>query len=215
MRSRTLSYTPADDDTDGFANDQTGATCTLAATSAGDGMAHLVIITNNSAVDHSDNSETFVLTGTDADGFAQTETIAGPAASVTTTSTKYFKTLTSVVPSITWVTDTYDVGWTDDVVSKTYPLDYRKKAPFQVGLGVDVSGTISYTVQFLNEELRPLQPSTAATAPSTMKWWNHEVLTSLTADAFSNITVPVTAVRLLINSLTTGATIALQVNQGG
>ena len=214
MRPKSYSYTPADDDTDGFANDQTGATCTLAATSAGDSMAHLVIITNNSAVDHSDNSETFVLTGTDADGFAQTETIAGPAASVTTASTKYFKTLTSVVPSITWVTDTYDVGWTDDVVSKSIPLDYRKN-PFQVGLGVDISGTISYTVQFCNDPLRSVDPNVAEPAPSTLKWWNHEALTSLTADAFGNMVVPVTAVRLLLNSLTSGATIALQVNQGG
>ena len=214
MRPRTLSYTPADDDTDGFANDQTGATCTLAATSAGDGMAHLVIITNNSAVDHSDNSETFTITGTDADDFAQTETIAGPGTSTTTTTTKYFKTVTSVVPSITWVTDTYDVGWTDDVVSPTFPLNVRQRGGFQAGCGVDISGTINYTVQFTVDELRPLSPATAATAPSTLKWFNHEVLTALTADYFSNFTVPVTACRLLINSLTNGATIALKLNQG-
>lgn len=214
MRPKKYSYTPADDSATGFASNQTGATCTLAATSAADGLAHLVIITNDSAVDHSDNGETFVLTGTDADGFEQTETVAGPGVSTTVTSTKYFKTLTSVVPSITWVTDTYDVGWTDDIVSPTIPLNYRQQGGFQVACGVDISGTIDYTVQFCVEELRPQQPSTAATAPSTLKWWNHEALTALTADAFSNFTVPVTACRLLINSLTTGATIALQLNQG-
>ena len=214
MRPKSYSYTPTDDDTDGFANDQTGATCTLAATSVGDGLAHKVIITNNSAVDHSDNSETFALVGTDADGFAQTETLTGPGISTTTTSTKFFKTLTSVTPSITWVTDTYDVGWTDDIVSPTIPLNYRQQGGFQIGVGIDVSGTIDYTLQFCNEELRPLSPATVATAPSTLKWWNHEVLTALTADTFSNFTVPVTACRLLINSLTSGATIAMQLNQG-
>lgn len=213
MRPRKLSYTPADDDTDGFANDQTGASCTLAASSAGDGMAHFVIITNNSAVDHSDNSETFTITGTDADDFAQTETIAGPAASVTTTTTKYFKTVTSVVPSITWVTDTYDVGWTDDVVSPTFPLNYKQE-PTGIDLGIDVSGTIDVTVQHCMEPLQSLVPSVAAPAPSTLTWWNHEVLTSKTADAQSYTNVPVTAVRLKVNSLTSGATVALHVVQG-
>ena len=213
MRPRKLSYTPADDDTDGFANDQTGATCTLAATSAGDGMAHLVIVTNNSAVDHSDNGETIALVGTDADGFAQTETIAGPGASVTVPSTKYFKTLTSVTPSITWVTDTYDVGWTDDVVSPSFPMNYRQK-DVQSTVAADISGTINYTLQYCLEALNPITPATAATAPSTMTWWNHEAMTSLTADAQSDLVTPVTAIRLLINSLTTGATINLHVIQG-
>jgi hypothetical protein len=205
MRPKKISYTPADDDTDGFANDQTGATCILAATSAGDGMAHLVIITNNSAVDHSDNGETFTLTGTDADGYAQTEIITGPGASVTTTSTKYFKTLTSVVPSITWDTDTYDVGWTDDILSPTYPLNTYQRN-FSVGLGVDIAGTIDFTLQYTLQRMQ-------SAAPATFSWWPLAALTAKTADTTANLTVPSTGVRLLINSLTAGATIALLVTQ--
>lgn len=213
MRPRSLSYTPADDNLTGFASNQSGAAFTLAATTPNDGdMAHLVIVTNDSATDHS--AKTLALVGTDADGFAQTETMAAPGSSVTSTSTKYWKTLTSVTPSATIGADTFDIGWTDDVVSKTFPLDFRGN-PFQIGVGVDISGTIDYTLQFTVDELRPLSPATAAPAPSTLKWWNHEALTALTADAFSNFTVPVTAARVLINSLTAGATIALKYNQGG
>ena len=208
MKARKISYTPADDSQDGYANDQTGATCTLAASGPGDGMGHLVIILNNSAVDHSDNGETFVLTGTDAEGNAQTETIAGPAASpATSTSTKYFKTLTSVVPSITWVTDTYDVGWTDDAVTPCFPLNYRQK-PFQVTVGLDITGTIDLTLQHCLQEIQ-------AAAASTMKWWNHDSVVGVTADTNTNYTSPVTATRVLVNSLTTGASFDLYVNQAG
>lgn len=50
------------------------------------------LITIASAAD--DSARTFVITGTDVNGDAQTETIAGPATTVT--GTKYFKTVTVV-----------------------------------------------------------------------------------------------------------------------
>ena len=211
MHPIKFSYTPADDDLTGFVSNATGATWALSATTPADSLAHLVIITNDSATDHS--AKTALLTGTDADGIAQTETLSLPAASVAVTSTKYFATLTSVVPSATIGADTMDVGWTDDIVGPTFPLNWRQEQ-FHVSLGVNISGTIDYTVQHTFDRLHPQVNNTADAAPSTFTWWPHASLVTNTADADGNYAFPVTATRLLINSLTAGATIAFHIVQG-
>lgn len=205
MRPKQWSFTPGDDSLTGFVSNATGATWTLTATTPDDGMAHLVIITNDSATDHS--GKTALLTGTDANGNPQTETMALPAGSVATTSTKYFKTLTSVVPSATIGVDTMDVGWTDDIVSGTFIPDF-KQAPFNMGLGVDISGTISYTVQHTFDD-----PFSATY--SDMTWFNHSSLATKTTDADGNYAAPVRGIRVLINSLTSGATLKVTFIQGG
>ena len=211
MRPRKLSYTPEDNNLTGFASNVTGAAFVLTATTVGDSLAHRVTVRNDAAVDHS--GKTIALVGTDADDFAQTETLTGPGVSATVTSTKYWKTLTSATPSATIGADTFDIGWNDVAVGPTFPLNI-KQTPFNVALAVDVSGTIDYTVQHCFEALNPLLPATAATAPSTFTWFNHDVLVALTADGNSNYDTPVTATRLLVNSLTAGATIALHIVQG-
>ena len=204
-RPKSFSYTPQDDSLTGFAENVTGASFTLAATTPNDDLAHLVIVTNDSATDHS--AKTLALVGTDADGKAQTETMAAPGSSTTSTSSKYWKTLTSVTPSATIGGDTFDIGWTDDAISKTIPIDFHQNS-MQVALAVDVSGTISYTLQHTFQEIQ-----NASVVPSTLTWYNHDVLASLTADNSSALAVPVTAIRILLNSLTSGATIKLYVIQ--
>lgn len=204
------SYTPSDDDTDGFANDVSGTSgeaFTLAATTVGDGLAHFVIITPSGSVTGS-----YTLTGTDADGIAQTETLATDTVNAVT-STKYYKTLTSVLAPSGIGANTVDIGWTDDAVSPTFPLNWRQRN-WQVSLAVALTGTINYTVEHTFDQLHPQVTGVSDAAPSTLTWWAHDYMYSLGASADGNYSFPVSATRLKINGLTAGATIAFWVTQG-
>lgn len=209
MKPTKLSYTPADDDADGIANDVAalaGVALALAAAGPGDGLAHLIIITPSGSI-----SGSFTITGTDADGLPQTETLASDTTNAVTT-TKYYKTVTEVLAA-TLGAETVDIGWTDDAVSPSFPLNWRQDQ-FHVSLGVDVTGTIDYTVQHTFDILHPQENNVADPAPSTFKWWPHASLVGKTADTDGNYAFPVTATRLLINSLTAGATIDFHIVQG-
>ena len=81
-----LDLDPANTSADRYASGATGASFTLAQTTPGGvGLARIVSILNNDARD--DQAITITIVGTDADGKAQTEVIAGPDASTTTVST--------------------------------------------------------------------------------------------------------------------------------
>ena len=205
MYSKTWTYTPEDDNLTGFLSNATGATWTLTTTTPGDSLAHFVIITNDSATDHS--GKTAALPGTDADGRAQTETLTLPAASVAVTSTKYWKTLTTVFPSATIGADTMDIGWTDDIIGPTIPVNWRS-LHFSLTHQVDVSGTINYDLEYT------LGGVLGSTAPSTLSWLNHATTVNEATDQSGSDTANITAVRLAINSLTAGATISLYLLQG-
>lgn len=205
MRPRQFSYTPADDATDGFANDVTasaGVALTLAATAAGDGMAHLVIITPSGSV-----TGNYTLTGTDADGNSQTETLATDTVNAVT-STKYFKTLTSVLAPSGIGSETVDIGWTDDAVSPTWVPDFKQQF-FSIGIGLDVSGTISVDVQHTFDDIFD-----ADVAYSSRTWLDHASLAAKTSDADGNYAAGVRGIRLLINSVTAGGTVKVTYIQG-
>jgi len=202
MRPKSWTYTPSDDNLTGFASNVTGASWTLTATTVGDSLAHKVTIRNDSATDHS--GKTAALVGTDADGKAQTETMALPGVSATTTSTKYFKTLTSITPSVTIGADTMDIGWNDVAVGPTFPLDYKANA-FSVSLALTLTGTISLTVQHTFDDIFDTSV--------TPVWFPHASLVTKVANSDGNYAFPVRATRLLVNSLTTGATVTFSVIQ--
>lgn len=203
MRPNQVTYTPADDDANGFGDDlqdSAAGVFTLTATSADDGLAHLVTILGNDATNHS--GKTFTLVGTDANGDAQTEDIAGPNGIATVTSTKYFLTLTGLSVDSTTGTDSFDIGWTDDIVSPDYPIDWR--SPYAANVYVDISGTINFTIQ---------QTFDNVLAGDTPSWVAITALASKTADTYGNPSIGATAWRLLINSLTTGATVKISASQ--
>lgn len=177
-----------------FVSNATGATWTLTNTTTVDGLAHLVIVTNDSATDHS--AKTAELTGTDANDNALTETINLPTTSATVTSTKHFKTLTSIVPSATIGADTMDVGITAVAVSKWVIVDSSK----DVGVGVDIGGTINFDVQVALEH----------SPDGSVRAYNHASFTGKTADSHGVVARPVNAVRVRVNSHTSG-TFTLQV----
>lgn len=90
------------------------------------------------------------------------------------------------------------------VVSKTgtgsssiVPLDHYQ-SPFNVGVGVVVSGTVNYTIQHTFDDVQ-----NAAVTPT---WFSHPTLASLTANADGNYAFPVTAIKVLVNSGSGSAT---------
>lgn len=207
--ARTIrkTFTPAAASLTGFASNVTGATWTLTTTATSDGYAHQVSIRNDAATDHS--GKTAVLVGTDADGKAISETVTLPGASATVESTLYFKTLTSITPSATINADTMDVGWVDEFVSQTFPLDLYFSAP---AVNVAVTGTINYTVQQTFDDA--FDP-TVATSQGDLTWASIDYTAMVSATTSQNagyLFIP-PAVRLVVNSYSTGATITMNIVQ--
>ena len=204
MRPNTIDIDPNDASTTRYASNVTGATWTLTNTTPGDSLAHQVSILNDSVTDHS--AKTAILTGTDSDGKVQTETVNLPGTSATIESTKYFLTLTSVVPSATIGTDTMDIGIVDEVASQTYPID--RLSDNTCNIFVDVTGTIDFTVQELWSNVYDVaNPQQDAT------WINISALAAKTADTASTATKGATAVRIIVNSYSTTAELQMYTNQ--
>jgi hypothetical protein len=206
MHPIRFSYTPAALDADGLANDvaYSGGGYALTATTPNDSLAHIITILGNAATNHS--AKTFTVTGTDANDLAISEGIAGPNGVATVSTTKHFKTVTSVTVSATTGADTFDIGWSAVAVGPIFPLNWRQ-TDFQVSLGVAVTGTIDVTVQHTFDALH-------SEYSSSLTWFPHASLGNVTANEDGNYAFPVTATRLMINSVTAGGTVTFLVIQG-
>lgn len=164
----------------GLASNVTGASFTLTANDAGDGLAHKVTVRNDSATDHS--GKTIALVGTDANGNVLTETLTGPAGSATVTSSGYFLTLTSATPSATIGADTFDIGWAAASISASSYPSLSRISEFNIGIGCTVvSGTPTFTVQHSYDGIY---------------WFDHSVIAAKSASTDGNYTSPVRAIRL-------------------
>jgi hypothetical protein len=203
MRPFLIDIDPANVDANGIADDlPTGTAWSFTAdaewlaTGSGDSLAHRLVITT-AGNEPAGNAPVLTLTGTSPDGIAQTESITLPNAT-TIESTKYWLTVTSGTAQAATV-GTFDIGWVDEVMTKTLPLNYRhvNAATHQV----DVTGTVNYTV------LETMDDIHAAADPSAVTWIALSALTSKTADLISPGTVGVRACHLVINSYTDTAEI--------
>lgn len=183
----------------GHASNVTGAAWTITTAKAGDGMAHQATVRNDSATDHS--LKTIVLSGGDADGNAQTETIAAPAGSATVTSTKFWGWLDTATPSATIGADTFDIGWAAAAVSPWLHVDWKQK-PFSARVAVNIGGTINYDLEHTSD----------LDLPADAFYFTNADIDGKTTDAETIYTAPVAAVRARVNSHTAG-TIALHVLQ--
>jgi hypothetical protein len=144
----------------------------------------------------------FTIVGTDPDGHDITETIAGPASASTVTSTKFFKTITTIQPSATMGALTLAVGIAVTAITPTIPLT---NSVASAGMTVVVTGTVNYTMYetFSNVYVHSVN---SASTPIT-------ALTSKTANTSGNASVSATGVLLLINSVTATATVTIWLNQ--
>lgn len=204
MRPHTRNFTPEAANLTGYASNVTGDSWTISTTSSGDDLAHQVTIRNDSATDHS--AKTVTLTGTDSDGITQTEVMNLPGSSATVTSTKFFRTLLTAVPSASIGADTMDIGWAATSVSRTCPCDWVSVAGTNI-IQVDITGTINFTVQELFEWPFHDFDNDVTSAPSQAgSWTDITALASKTADTVGSNTTGATAWRFKVNSITAGAT---------
>ena len=196
-------YTPAVASTTAF-NAQgftsTGAATAPTTTSTSDGLAHYVTLT--SPVQATLAGINFTIVGTDPDGHDISETIAGPASASTVTSTKFFKTITTIQPSATMGVLTLAVGIAVTAISPTIALT---NSPATAGMTVAVTGTINYTVYETFSNVYVHNANSVST-PIT-------ALTSKSANTSGSTTVSATGVLLLVNSVTAGGTFTIWLNQ--
>ena len=182
----------------------TGAATAPTTTATTDLLAHLVTFT--SPVQATLAGITFTIVGTDSDDKAQTETgITGPASNSTVTSTKYFKTITTVQPSATMGGLVVSIGVAAASVSPTVVLDRRSNIAALVD--ADISGTINYTLQETYDNIFDI-------APSAADWGSYSTAFSAkTATVAAQVTVGACAVRFLTNTVTNGATYLMRISQ--
>lgn len=206
MRPTVLDLDPANASLTGFLSNATGATWTLTATSSGDSLAHQVSIRNDSVTDHS--AKTALLTGTDADGKTQTETMNLPGTSATVESTKYFRTLISIVPSASIGADTMDIGWVDEFVSQTIPLDsYANNA---CTVQATVTGTINFDLEVT------LEDAYSAVDQEALDWLNDATFAGETASILGQLGFPgIRFARVVVNSYTDTAELQVYFSQSG
>ena len=151
-----------------------------------------------------DQGRTLTITGTNADGVAQTEDLTAAGAGLTVVSTKLYRSISSIAVDAA-TADAITVGTPNTTlcaVSPTYPLNMYTEI---TRLAMDVSGTINVGTEVAFE--RPND----ATAPTLN--WVAAGISAGTADANGTAPSGAGAVRLKINSYTNAATVALQVTQ--
>lgn len=212
MRHKEFDIDPVDADPDGICAAQTPAgaeALTLDGALVSGGVATLDYARQLAVVsDGNESGITFTVTGTDADGYAQTEDITGP--NITTVeSTKYFKTVTSVTVDGAGAGN-ITVGTVDEICTNTIPIKWRSDNAATIN--VDVTGTINFTVQQTFDDVqRPGQ--TPQSAHVNSQWLDISALASKTADTTSTSTVGASAIRLVINSYSSGAEIQMNLVQ--
>lgn len=192
MNPYAKTFTVAAALTTGYAENVTGATWVIATpTGAADDLAHLTTIKNDAATDHS--AKTAVITGTDAMGLALTETLNLPGVSATVTGVKYFKTVTSVVPSATIGADTMDIGYAAASVTPWVTMDYNQ-ASFSATWAVQL---VSGVANFSEQHTYDVENGDAAA-------FGEASLAGLTASTDAVLIGVCRAVRVKINSHTAG-----------
>jgi len=178
----------------------TGAATAPTTTSTSDGLAHYVTLTSPAQATLAGIN--FTIVGTDPDGHDISETIAGPASASTVTSTKFFKTITTIQPSATMGVLTLAVGIAVTAISPTIALT---NSPATAGMTVAVTGTINYTVYETFSNVY-VHSANSVSTPIT-------ALTTKTANTSGSTTVSATGVLLLVNSVTAGGTFTIWLNQ--
>lgn len=138
---------------------------------------------------------------------AISEQLPGPNNNTVET-TNYFYSIQSISVSAAVGTNT-KAGAVDEAISQIIPIkrSYSDRSERQVGLTFIVTGTINYTVQQTNDDIQSL-------TDRTFNWLDSDDTNVVSATASKNsnyIAVP-QAMRVKINSYSTGAELLIQVN---
>ena len=199
---------PANSSTDHYLSGATGAAFTLDETTSGDNLARQIIVLNNDARD--DTAITITFVGTDADGRAQTEVTAGPSTSTTVSTTKYYLTITSITPVSTIGANTYDIGYTDVFVSKTYPLNHWSDVAAPILC--EETGTVVWTADLTFDP--PNRPTEFTwTDQGSPTWVASTNIAGATGDVFTTLDVGAYAMRMRVTAYTDTGELAFWISQ--
>jgi hypothetical protein len=132
----------------------------------------------------------FTVYGTDDQGQEIQEDVTGINGSAVVTALQ-FLTVTRIAADAAFASDV-EVGTTAIGASTVVPLD-QYLTPFNVSLGVVITGTVDVTVEYTFDDV-------FGDAPGPFTWFDHPDLTNVTADADGTFISPVSACRLLTNS---------------
>jgi hypothetical protein len=159
-----------------------------------------------------DSGDTMTIVGTDADGVALTEVLTMANAD-TAESTGYFKTVTSLTASGASAGNV-TIGVADEFQSQTIVIDAR--SPYPCTIDVDVTGTITWTVQEMFD-------STKRADLQNAKWRDIDGTTTVGAledmasivntDVIGVSSVGAKAIRFVVESFTDTAEAQMRVSQ--
>lgn len=185
---------------DGIAQSQTpvvGGNLTLNGSLVSGGVATLtavgigrqVIITSGG----NDTSRTFTIYGISPEGNAISEALAGASGAAAASNAMYSSVSRVTVDAAT--ASTVTVGTNGVGASAMYAPD-PYMAPFSIGIGCVVVGTVNYTVQHTFNDVY----SFATYAPASYTWFSNSGLSAKTSSADGNYAAPVAGIRLLLSS---------------
>lgn len=172
-----------------------------------------------------ETGHTFVVYGTNEGGQTIQESVAGAAATAVTT--QNFKTVTRISISAA-ATGAITVG-TNGVGASDWQIVSADLSPVNLAIGITVSGTVNFTLQYTYDDPSGTYPNPAAVTTSGYvnanrnnqltqfpTAWNLTALASKAVATDSSIAFPIAAYRLLINSGTGSAqAIVLQAGIAG
>jgi len=145
----------------------------------------------------------FTITGTDDSGAIISEDVTGINASTVPTTLNY-ATVTQIAADAAFASDV-EVGTNSIGASQTVPLD-QYISPFNVTLGLIISGVVDVTVQYTFDDV-------FGDFPGPHTWLDHPDLTNAVGTSEGTFISPVSACRLLTNSGTGEA--ILRIAQAG
>lgn len=138
---------------------------------------------------------------------AITETLSGPNANTVET-TNYFYSIQSIASDGAIATN-IEAGPVDEAISQIIPIKrtFSDREERVVGLTFIVTGTINYTVQQTNDDVQSL-------TDRTFNWMDHSTaaLVGATASQNGNYAAVPMAMRVKINSYSSGAALLIQIN---
>jgi len=215
LRLQTIDIDPVDVDADGISAAATfsgggvqsftlgGALTSGGTYTAGDGDAARQISVLSDA---DDTGRSVAVTGTDADGRAQTETIA-PANAGTTESVKYWKTVTAATVDAD-TAGNLSIGTVDELVSPTIVLDRHSETAALCQ--INITGTIDITVQ-----VTVSNPQVVASDQESIPWVSTQDagLVAISADDLGSLDLGATACRLKVNTHSSGGEVQMYLSQ--
>lgn len=152
----------------------------------------------------------FTIVGTDVNGAAVTEVLAGPSNNTVYT-TALYNTVTSITPDA--AVGTAITAGSGTTGQTKWLMTNVNISPTNLSVSVDITATANVTVQDTPEDLQATAPS--STYPPSTAIFNHATLAAVTGSAQGNYAYPPRYVRAIMNSSSGSGAFTLTVIQAG